>query len=186
MVFCLKALTPCQSRYACIERECLAICFGCEKFDQFLAGRHDPVVVETDHKPLEIIFKKSLISAPKRLQRMLLKLQRYNLDVRYVKVSKMYISDMLSRMNLPAVNAKLEPCDVFFSQLDSMTLNSVAPKFTDHTLINLQRETSLDPQLQTLKTTVISGWPDSRNEVNPSIHPFWNFRGHYCPQWCFV
>ena len=49
--------------------------FAYEKFDKYIFGR-DVVNVETDYKPLEEIFKKSLCDAPARLQRMLLRLQR--------------------------------------------------------------------------------------------------------------
>ena len=56
--------------------------------------------VKTDHQPVEAIFKKDLGSAPKRLQRMLLRLQRYNLEVKYQRGSLMVISDPLSRAYL--------------------------------------------------------------------------------------
>ena len=73
--------------------------FACEKFDEYIFGC-DVVHVETDHKPLEEIFKKSLCDAPARLQRMLLRLQRYNLEVKYEKGSLMFIADTLSRAYL--------------------------------------------------------------------------------------
>ena len=49
-----------------------------EKFETYLYGRK--MLVEYDPKPLEAIFKKSLLHAPKRLQQMLLRLQRYKLQ----------------------------------------------------------------------------------------------------------
>ncbi|XP_061173501.1 uncharacterized protein LOC133182663 [Saccostrea echinata] len=56
-----------QQNYAQIEKETLAITFGCTKLHQYIFGRH--MVVESDHKPLQSIFRKSLHSAPPRLQR---------------------------------------------------------------------------------------------------------------------
>ena len=47
--------------------------------------------IETNHKPLEIIFRKSLLCAPKRLQRMLLRLQKYLLIAFYRAGSQLYI-----------------------------------------------------------------------------------------------
>ena len=44
------------------------------------------VTIYTDHKPLETVFKKTLLAAPKLLQFMLLKLQKYNLQVQYKEV----------------------------------------------------------------------------------------------------
>ena len=49
------------------------------------------VTIHTDHKPLETIFKVSLV-APKWLQCMLLKLQKYNLQVWYQKGAEMHIA----------------------------------------------------------------------------------------------
>ena len=87
--FASRSLSKTEQSYAQIEKECLAIVFGCERFKQYLLGR-DSIQVESDHKPLEVIFKKSLLSAPKRLQRMLLRLQKYNLQVKYKRGSEMY------------------------------------------------------------------------------------------------
>ena len=47
--------------------------------------------------PLKLSLRQDLGSARKRLQRMLLSLQRYNLDVKYQKGSLMVMSDPLSR-----------------------------------------------------------------------------------------
>ena len=96
VAFAPRALTTTEVLYAQIEKELLSVVFACERFDTYLFG-WDVVHVKTDHHPLESIFKKDLGSAPKRLQRMLLRLQRYNLDVRYQKGAKMVMSDPLSR-----------------------------------------------------------------------------------------
>ncbi len=88
-------MTDAEVNYAQIGKELLAIEFGVERFEQYVHGR--PVKIETDHKPLESIFKKSLVSAPKHLQRMMLRLQNYNLTVIYKKGSEMYLADTLSR-----------------------------------------------------------------------------------------
>ena len=50
-----KLLTETESHYSNIEREMLAIVHGLEKFHYYVYGRG--VTVETDHKPLEAIFK---------------------------------------------------------------------------------------------------------------------------------
>ena len=84
-----------QQNYAQIEKELLAIVFGCKRFHQYIYGKH--VVIETDHKPLEAIFLKPLSQAPSRLQRMMLQLQGYHIELVYKKGSEMYIADALSR-----------------------------------------------------------------------------------------
>ena len=55
------------------------------------------VTIYTDHKPLETIFKKALLAASKRLQYILLKLQKYNLQVQYKRGVERHIADFLSR-----------------------------------------------------------------------------------------
>ena len=99
VAFASRILSPVEQRYVQIEKECLAIVFACPKFSQYIT-RREIITVETDHKPLQSIFKKSLLYAPSRLQRillqsifknyllyapsrlqrMLLRPQRYNLD----------------------------------------------------------------------------------------------------------
>ena len=69
-----------------------------EKFTHLLYGR--PTAVETDHKPLEIIWEQNITSAPKRLQRMLLRMQPYDLHLVYTKGVHMYVADTPSRAYL--------------------------------------------------------------------------------------
>ena len=67
--------------------------FACTKFHDYIYGKE--VIIESDHKPLETIFKKQLEKAPACLKNMLLKLQKYNLKVVY-KREKKCTSPMLS------------------------------------------------------------------------------------------
>ena len=61
--------------------------------------------MDSDHKPLETIVLKPLHAAPQLLQRTLLRLQKYNLELRYKKGCDMFLADTLSRAYLPKVNA---------------------------------------------------------------------------------
>ena len=105
IAFASRSLSAVERQYGQIEKECLSIVFACSRFNQYIHGR-DLTTVETDHKPLVPIFQKSLHSAPKRLQRMLLRLQRYNLHVKYLPGPQMFIADMLSRAYLQADHAQ--------------------------------------------------------------------------------
>ena len=51
------------------------------------------MTVESDHKPLQSIFKKSLLHTPCHLQRMILRLQRYNIDITYKLGEQMCLAD---------------------------------------------------------------------------------------------
>ena len=78
IAYASRALTEKESRYAQIEKEMLAVVVAVEKFNDYTFGRK--TIVHTDHKPLESILKKPLYRAPKRLQGMILRLQKYNVE----------------------------------------------------------------------------------------------------------
>ena len=84
--------------YAMTEKELLAVVFGCERYHQDIYGKK--VLVESDHKPLEKIFKKPLANAPLRLQRILLRLQRNDICLQYKPEKEMLLADVLSRAHL--------------------------------------------------------------------------------------
>ncbi|CAH1233393.1 RTL1 [Branchiostoma lanceolatum] len=79
VAYASRALTDSETRYAQIEKEMLGVVFGLERFHQYTYGRE--VKVQTDHKPLEMIVLKPLHAAPRRLQRMLMRLQQYNVTI---------------------------------------------------------------------------------------------------------
>jgi hypothetical protein len=95
VAFASRALTDAETRYAQIEKELLAIVFACNKFSNLIYGRH--TLIHSDHKPLEQIFKKSISQTTPRLQRMLLCLLKFDLEVAYKPGKEMYVSDTLSR-----------------------------------------------------------------------------------------
>ena len=66
LAYASRALTKSQQNYAQIEKETLAIIFGCRKFHQYVYGRE--VIVESDQKPLQAIFSKPLFKSPLSLQ----------------------------------------------------------------------------------------------------------------------
>jgi len=66
VAYASRSLTPTEVQYVQIEKELLAIVFRMKKFETYLYGRK--VLVESDHKALGAIFKKSLLSPAKRLQ----------------------------------------------------------------------------------------------------------------------
>ena len=71
VAYASKSLTPCETRYANIEREMLSVPWGCLKFHHYIYGRK--FVCQTEHKPLEDIHPKHCSDAPPCLQRLFLK-----------------------------------------------------------------------------------------------------------------
>lgn len=94
--FVSRSLTESEKQYAQIEKEMLAISFAAQKFKNYIYGRK--ATVWTDHKPLISIMNKKLsdIVSP-RLQRLKLKLLRFDLETKYCPGKYLYVADLLSR-----------------------------------------------------------------------------------------
>ncbi len=162
-----KALTETEQRYAQIEKEALAIVFGCTRFHMMTYGR-DKITVETDHKPLVNIWNKPLNKAPMRLQKMLLQLQPYSIELVYRKGKDIPVPDALSRLYLPEEGEKLVDDEVMVSVVDT--------NFSHDRQAELRCETAEDTTLQMLSNTVRNGWPEERRRLPNELKPYWEFR----------
>ncbi|KAJ8026383.1 hypothetical protein HOLleu_34209 [Holothuria leucospilota] len=118
IAYALKALTNAETNYSQIEKELLAIVWGYKQFHDYVAFRK--VLVESDHRPLESIMKKPLYGALLRLQRMLMQLRHYDVDVRYKKGLELYMADALSRAYLPYFGMPIE-CPLEVSVVKELT-----------------------------------------------------------------
>ena len=95
--------------------------------------------------------KKALHAGPKRLQRMLLRLQKYNLQVEYRQGKMMFLAVTLSRAYLSQVNA----C-IFAGELEEADHRETLPvsgvRWEQITMASAE-----DPVMQQLCTTIQSG-----------------------------
>jgi len=161
VLFASRALTPTEQRYAEIEMECLAIVYACQKFNHYILGRN-VVTIHSDHKPLETILKKTLITAPKRLQRMLLQLQKYNLLVIYKPGKRMYVANMLSRAAL-SQKQDIHDNDNYVLSDELASLNTLEDvRVSDASLKEIAETTRRDADLQQMIDYIKHGWPTSR------------------------
>ena len=164
VAFASKTLTETQKKYAQIEKEMLRKVFGCTKFHDLIVGK--TVTVETDHKPIEAIYKKPLYLAAVRLQRMIMKPQRYDLRVQYKKGTELYFADILSRAHLPDSSKDLH------EELEIIMVLAVS----EQKLTQIHPETDNDESLKLLKSVIMKGWPKTMSELNTKVQDFWNFR----------
>ena len=116
--------------------------------------------VHSDHQPLETIFKKPLSRAPRRLQRMMSRLQNYHFTVQYKKGKELFVADTLSRAALRDGSGMTQEHHVFRVDLTQMDLspNLVKPG----TMNQIREETVKDLCLMTLKKVVLAGWPSQK------------------------
>ena len=163
-----RALSEAECNYAQIEKELLAIVFACEKFYQYIYGQK--VEVQSDHKPLEAIFDKPLSKVAPRLQRMRLRLQKYQLNVTYHPGKYMYVTDTLSRAYLDEPAATEEDSDVVVhSVVQDLPVSPEKRK-------QLQEATSQDDALQTLIKLQKDGWPLHKHHTPFEVRHYWNLR----------
>ena len=179
VAFASRTLTTTERGYAQIGKECLAIVFACMHFNQYIFGRKS-INVQSDHKPLETIFKKPLTAPPKRLQGMLLCLQKFNLEVGYKKGAEMFLADTLSRATLPSTGPSVTCLRPEHEEICCLDLEDVnAAEFlrvSNDGLKNIQPLTEAGNQLQHLKMTVLQGWPETKQQLEPLIAEYWTYR----------
>ena len=158
MIYISRTLTKTEQRYSNIEHELLAVVFTLERLNYYTAGYR--VKVETDHKPLMSIWKKSIASTSTRVQRLLLRLLQYDIDIQYLPDKRNIIADVLSRvLPLPpkAVDIKAINCIV----KNELSVNIPASKTK---MEEFQDLTYRDITLQELAKIVHKGWPREQKD----------------------
>ena len=165
IAFASKSLTEVERRYANIEREFLAVVFGAEKFHTYIYGAK--VLVESDHKPLETIQLKNLAQAPPRLQRMMIRLQQYDIQIKYRKGSELLLADFLSRYKPNASEHEI---------VLEQTVHAI--KWSDEKLSLLRQQTKTDHTLSALTDIIINGWPAKCSDLPNSLKPYWTVKDY--------
>ena len=167
-------LTANEKNYSQIQKELLAQVFGVERNNQYVYGRR--IVLWSDQKPLETICKKPLATTPKPLQRLLLTLQQYDVEIRYIPGSEMYLSGTLSRAYLPTTEQyPVEKETERIHAVDNLPIS-------EPQMVEIQRETVEDPVLQSLIQVILKGWPDKKEELPLQLHPYYNNRDELTAQ----
>ena len=164
LAYISRALTDTETRYAQIEKELLAIVYSCERFHQYTFGNR--VTVLSDHRPLESIMKKDLAKCPKRLQNMLMRLQKYDVNIKYHPGKKMYLADTLSRAFPKEVTSE--------NHVDVREVDYVPIK--ESRLIELREATKNDDDMNVLRKVILEGWPEDKMSLEETVRPYFQFR----------
>ncbi|XP_062713487.1 uncharacterized protein K02A2.6-like [Aedes albopictus] len=179
-----RTLTPTEKNYAQIEKELLAILFACVRFDQLIVG-NPKITVKTDHKPLVAVFRKPLLSAPRRLQHMLLNLQRYRLTIEFVTGKDNVVADAISRAPFDEnlADDRFNKRNIFrvFREIEEVNLSSFL-KVKDEQLNEIIAATEADTSLQQVMQYIRDGWPASVDRVPDSARMFFKYRNELSTQ----
>ena len=83
VAFISRALSSTEQKYAKIEKEALATTWTGERLADYLIGK--TFYIETDHKPLVLLLgTKNLDEMPRRIQRLRIRLLRFDFTISYV------------------------------------------------------------------------------------------------------
>ena len=168
VIFASRSLTSTEQNYCQLEKELLAVVFALQRFDQYVYGR--AVIVESDHQPLETISKKPLRDAPRRIQRMMLELQRYHVTITYKRGTTLVLADTLSRAYLPETEEDPTLAERVFhtntgQEIELVEAESEVVGISDERLQEIAEHTAADSSLQQLKDVITHGWPDRSSSV---------------------
>ena len=158
IAYALKSLTDAEKRYACTERELLAIVFGVQRFRVYLYGRQFKVL--TDHKPLVMILPKPLTSAPLDYSEW----YGYQMQIEYIPGQEMTLADTVSR--LPST----ENTDTI-----DLDIRVDLVRFRSERLNEIRKETKADTVLDQLLGIITIRWPDSIKDLPPVIRSYWPY-----------
>ncbi len=179
VVFASRTLTDTERRYAQVEKECLALMWACEKFEDYLVGAQR-FVLHTDHKPLVSLLspERALDDLPPRIQRFRIRLsrRRFNYMVEYVPGNQLGTADTLSRFPLATHHTTLnDECDVIDTEqyvcaiVDSLPISDVM-----HTKV--REALASDDILQRVISYTTNGWPDDVTTPSTELASYWHSR----------
>ena len=99
---------------------------------------------------------------------MMIRLQKYDLEVRYERGNRVFLADTLSRAYLPS-------CTQVESEFETINMIKYLP-ISEARLLQIQRETEKDESLQALKAVIQQGWPEDKSALTPVVSPYFNIR----------
>ena len=138
-----RALNNTEKEYDQLEREAMAMHFGCKRFKIFLQGCHFTHFI--DPEPLKSMMEKSKKEAPARIEKVRLKLQGFSSTIQLIK-GKHNPADYLSRHPLPYKTCSKEERQSFADVQNHLFL--VAQMLPEAITITRVREATLkDPVL---------------------------------------
>ena len=172
VAFCSRTLTSAETKYAQIEKECLASVWSCEKFARYLVGLESFKLL-TDHKPLvPLINSQDIDKTPLRCQRLLMRLRRFSAKAEYIAGKELVVPDTLSRSPLKDTESNDIENDI---EAYVNSIESDRP-MSDSKIEQIRQLTIEDNQLQCVIKLTKSGWLDQEKAVPPDASEYFAAR----------
>ena len=172
VAYASRTLTRAEKNYAQIEKECLGVVWGCERFSRYLIGLPQ-FTIETDHKPLiPLINTRDLSETPLRCQRLLMRLASFNIVAKYVQGKDMHVSDALSRDPLKSADSVTEEeVEMHVHQVE------YSWPMTDTGLERIAKATQEDVTLRAAFEYTVNGWPRRKEDAVIAARDLYAIRG---------
>ena len=128
--------------------------------------------VQTDHKPLISVWKKSIVCNSPRLQRLLLRLTQYDVNIEYLKGKDNVVADALSRVS-PQPTPKEGEDEEDFIPVHMLTEEIPADSAR---IGDFRRATAEDTISGLLMQVVANGWPKLKKDCHQLLVDYWTYR----------
>lgn len=172
VAYASKTLTKAQQNWAQIEKEGYALVWACERFKDFISGLE--VMLETDHKPLVPIFMtKALDELTPKLQRMRLRITRYQYKVRHIPGKELGMADILSRRPMSDTGMDEDLEEQVNTYVRAVIKDLPASNRRLNQIIDMQRD---DPICSQLINFSKHGWPNKK-ELKTDMVEYWQYQG---------
>ena len=117
------------------------------------------------------MFKKDIATLSQHIQHILLKIHQYRVQIIYKPGPEIFIADWLSRHD--HIEGKDKPIKGMDTQVDA--IQSVTDMLECGSTAEIQAS-SQDDHLQQLKSFIIAGWSDTKDELHADLRPYWLYR----------
>ena len=147
----------------------LAIFCTCDKFAHYIYSQL--VTVQSDHKSLEAMFKKSTAATTPKLQRMFLKLLKFQLRAGYLPGKSMYIADTLFRAYVTEQPTRSDR--ELFDDIE-VTVPTVLHEtsISKKTLDEIRKATSADVALTDLYALIVNSFPSDISSLSSELKAY--------------
>lgn len=117
IAFVSRKLRGAELNYTTTEKECLAVVFAIEKFNQYIEGVKFDVI--TDHSALIWLLNQKELKG--RLARWVMRIQQYDFEVKHIKGQNNVVPDAISRFpqteDIALIDISASPIDIEYEKL---------------------------------------------------------------------
>jgi Tfp pilus assembly protein PilW len=170
VTYASRSLSETEQRYSQTEREALAVVWACEHLHLYIYGK--PVTIYTDHKPLVSIYGNPSSKPPARIERWALRLQPYQLTVRYRK-GEGNPADYLSRHPSKQPTTASREQKIAEEYVNYITVTSTPKALT---VQEIEEATKADATLQAVSKAIETGnWQEGpkQSDVDSVAYTAW-------------